>query len=82
MPLGDLTSEFLGGIARAAAHIVGQLVLEVLMRLPGYFFCRAFGHQVDPDGVASTLVGLLFWAVIALFGALGWFYLFGGNSAV
>ena len=81
MPLGDLAGEFLGGIARAAAHIVGQLVLEVLIRLPGYFICRALGRQVDPDGVASTLVGILFWAIVALFGSLGWFYLFGGNAA-
>ena len=80
MPLGDIAGELLGGILRLIAHTAGEIVLEFLIRGPGYLICRAFGHRVDPDGAASTLVGILFWAVVALVGSLAWFYLFGGNA--
>jgi len=76
MPLGEVSGELLGGIFRLIAWFAGEVVLDLLIRVPGYLICRALGHQVDPDGVAATLVGVLFWAVVGFAGSIAWFYLF------
>jgi hypothetical protein len=64
MPIGEIAAELLGG----AAHIVIELVLEILIRGPGYPICRIFRKDIDLESGWVVLAGLMFWAMVAIGG--------------
>ena len=64
MPLGEIAGEVLGGIFRLVGELFLQIVVELLIKGPGYFICRLFRKEVNPDGAAVVFVGLLFWVLI------------------
>lgn len=64
MALGEIASE----ITAALFRVLAEFVVEILVKGPGYIICRQFSSKVDADGPAVVLVGLLFWAIIALSG--------------
>lgn len=64
MPLGEIAGEIVGGLFRFLAQFFVEIVLEVLVKGPGYVICRLFSKNVDTDGFMIVIVGLLFWLVI------------------
>lgn len=70
MPLGEVAGEVVSGLARLIAHIFLDVVLEILIKGPGYVICRPFSRSVDVDGVMVFIAGLLFWLVV---GAVGYY---------
>ncbi|MBU0620556.1 MAG: hypothetical protein KJ795_01790 [Gammaproteobacteria bacterium] len=61
MPLGDIAAGLISGAARLVAHIFLEIVIEILVRGPGYLICRVFRRDIDPDGGWVVVVGLSFW---------------------
>lgn len=53
-----------------------QLVVDILLRVPGYFLVKLFtpagAPDPDPDSFLVALVGLLFWLAVCV---VGWFVL-------
>jgi hypothetical protein len=48
---------------------IGEIILEVLLKAPGYLILRVVhpGSRSDPDGCLVTIVGSVFWfAVFAI----------------
>ena len=71
MPL-ETAGAILGGALRLVAGIVGNVVLELLIKGPGYLILR-LGRQRDrddPGDAASAIAGLLFWIAVAAAAAL------------
>ena len=61
MALGEIAGELLGGVLRFVGSLLVEVLLEILIRGPGYWLCRLLKKDVSPDGVAVVLVGILFW---------------------
>lgn len=59
MPLGEVVG-----------HVLVEVVLEFLVKGPGFFICRLFKPDIDPDSGWSVVAGLLFWAVLGGMGYL------------
>lgn len=70
MPLGEIASGVLGGALRVVGDFFLEVVLEFLIRGPGYWLCKPFKKDVDPDGGLVLLVGGAFWAIVAVGGWL------------
>jgi hypothetical protein len=68
MSIGEIATELLGGAVRVAAHIAIELVLEILIRGPGYSICRIFRKDIDLESGWVVLAGLMFWAMVAIAG--------------
>jgi hypothetical protein len=66
MPIGEIAGELLGGAVRFLGSIVVELVLEVAIRGPGYFICRLFDEDVDPESSWVILAGVIFWILIGI----------------
>jgi hypothetical protein len=64
MPLGDIAVGLISGVARLVAHIFLEIVIEILVRGPGFLICRLIRKDIDPDGGWVAVVGLLFWFVL------------------
>lgn len=70
MPLGDIAGEALGGVFRFIARLLFEVVVEWLIQGAGHVILRTVRPKSEPGETASTLVGLVFWAVVIV---LGWF---------
>ena len=68
MPIGDVAGEFLGGVLRVIGNIVLEVVLEILIRGPGYLICRVFKQDINPEGGWVIVVGLAFWVFVVVSG--------------
>ena len=72
MPIDELGGHFLG----SALRIVGRVLLELLFELPvrglGYAILSRRRRRVREDDLACVVVGLLFWAAVAVLAWLGW----------
>jgi hypothetical protein len=66
MPLGDI-----------AGHFLVEVVLELLIKGPGYFIARLFKPGINPDSAWSIFFGLVFWAIL---GGLGYLAYLGAVS--
>lgn len=66
MPVGDIVGEVLSGALRFAGQLVGELVLEFLIRGPGYLLCKPFKRNLDPDSTLVVWVGLAFWITLGV----------------
>jgi hypothetical protein len=74
MPIGDAAGEFLGGVLRAIGNIVLEVVLEILIRGPGYLICRIFKKDINPEGGWVIVAGLAFWIFVAVGGLYSYTY--------
>lgn len=70
MPLDDLAGEAIGGTVRLVGRIIFEVVLEIMIRGPGYLVCRACGYKGDIDGFLPAFVGVMFWATLVIGGYL------------
>ncbi|QDT54941.1 hypothetical protein Pan44_29820 [Caulifigura coniformis] len=54
-------------LALFVVQAVGEVVAEIVIKLPGYGVMRLFGRAPveDPDGCAVLLLGMGFWGVAA-----------------
>lgn len=68
MPLGDLAGEALGGIIRFFGEIFVQVIVEILIRGPGYLICRIFDKRIDSESIWVLFVGILFWLLVGFCG--------------
>jgi hypothetical protein len=66
MPVGEIASEFLGGALRLIGNLLLEVVLEFLIRGPGYLLCKPFKKDVDPEGGLAAFVGIVFWVIVAI----------------
>ncbi|MDJ0701544.1 MAG: hypothetical protein QNJ07_16990 [Woeseiaceae bacterium] len=59
--------ELFEGLIRLGWRIFAYLIVDVLFELaikgPGYLFIRMFKANIDPDGVAVVVTGILFWVI-------------------
>lgn len=74
--LDEVGKEVLGGLFRFLGRMLLEVVLEAILRGPGYLLCRLFRKDVDPESGLVVVVGLSFW----LCAALGAWYLYGELS--
>ena len=51
-------------VGEVVGHILGEVVLELMIKGPGYFIARLFKPDAEPDGAATVVAGLLFWAAL------------------
>ncbi len=69
MPLGDIAAGLLGFIGRLLGQLVIELMLEIVIKGPGYLLARSWRRgtsPVDPDGWLVILLGILFWGLVGL----------------
>jgi hypothetical protein len=59
-----------------AVHALGEVAIQGM----GYLVCRPFKHDVKPDGLLTTVVGLTFWMVFGVLVYLAFRY--GGETAI
>ncbi|MEL7447911.1 MAG: hypothetical protein AAFN78_01810 [Pseudomonadota bacterium] len=53
------------GLFRLLGRLFVEVVVELLIKGPGYLIVRAFSKgSVDPDGWKAVIVGLLFWLLV------------------
>ena len=60
MPLGDIA----GGALRLIAQFFLEIVLEIVIRRPGYLICRLFKKDIDPEGGWVAATGIVFWVAL------------------
>ncbi|OGU19662.1 MAG: hypothetical protein A2580_01110 [Hydrogenophilales bacterium RIFOXYD1_FULL_62_11] len=72
MPIGDVAGELLGGVLRVFGNIVLDVLLEVLIRGPGYLICRIFKKDINSEGGWVIVAGMAFWVFVAV----GGFYMY------
>lgn len=55
-------------LVEAILRGIFEIVIEVLIKGPGYLILKLFGSrsQTDPDGCLVFAVGCLFWLIVAL----------------
>lgn len=68
MPIGEAVGELLGGVLRVIGNIVVDLLLEVVIRTPGYFICHFFHKEIELESGWVVAVGVAFWVSVALAG--------------
>ena len=47
-------------------NILLEVALEFLIRGPGHLLCKSFKRNVNPEGALVVLVGIAFWAIVAV----------------
>ncbi|WP_024870436.1 hypothetical protein [Pseudoxanthomonas suwonensis] len=67
-----VVAEALGGIVRFVGRILVEFFLEFIIRGTGYALLRAVRSEVKPDDTSCLVVGLVFWAVVAVGGFFAW----------
>jgi hypothetical protein len=55
-------------VLRVVGNAVLEIVLEMLIRGPGYLICRTFKRDINPEGGWVIVVGLAFWVFVAIGG--------------
>ena len=58
----------MGEIIEIIFRVIGDLVLEVALKGPGWAIQRFVlrNKHADPDGLAALFLGILFWSLIGL----------------
>ncbi len=62
--VGDLLEGVAGGILRFFGRAFTEIFLEILVRGVGYFFCRIFSKNVNPESAFVLFIGLLIWTAV------------------
>lgn len=68
MPVEELAAGLLSAVLRVIGAILSDVVLEIIIRGPGYLICRAFDKNIDADSVLVVVIGFAFWIVLAIAG--------------
>jgi len=68
MPLDELASGLLHIVGRLIGHLFIDIILELLIKGPGYLINKAFARKkdIDPDGFLVLLTGIIFWVLIGI----------------
>ena len=53
-------------VGRFFGRVVSEVIIEFLCKGGGYFICRKFNKDINPDCFTVFLVGFIFWITIAL----------------
>lgn len=66
-----MIEEVAGGVFKVVARFLGYILLEIILELllkgPGYFISKQFTkHDPDYDGVIVVFTGFMFWIVLGL----------------
>jgi len=69
MPLGDIAGGLIGGALRLIAQFFLEIILEIVIRGPGYLICRLFRKGIDPDSGWVAVAGIVFWVTL-VFGSI------------
>lgn len=65
----DVISGAVKAIGRAGFHILFDIIIEEMIKAPGYFICkRLSSSSPNPDGFLVIITGLLFWVVLGFSG--------------
>lgn len=68
MPIGAIVEGLFEFIFRIIKQILVELVLEILIKGPGYLFAKLFTFkrtkEIDPDSFRVVFLGLLFWVIV------------------
>lgn len=68
MPLGDIAVGFFEIVGRFIGQLFIEIILEVLIKGPGYIIVRMFTSpskkDIDTDGVLVLFSGVIFWVII------------------
>lgn len=64
-----MIDEILGGVFVSLGRILGQIFCEIIFELvlkgPGYIIVKALSRSdVNPDGYAVVMSGVIFWLVV------------------
>lgn len=51
-------------VGEVVGHVLVEVVLELLIKGPGFLIVRVFRPNADPDGAWSIVAGLIFWALL------------------
>jgi hypothetical protein len=77
--IGELAAAILRMFGRVFVEVVVHALSEVAIQGMGYLICRPFKHNVRPDGLLTTVVGLTFWMGIGVLVYLAWIRWENGN---
>lgn len=66
MPLGEIASDALGGVARVVGRILFEVFFEFIIQGTGYVLVRTVRPKTEPDDTVCAVVGLLFWAAVGV----------------
>jgi hypothetical protein len=55
-------------VLRVIGNIVLEVVLEFLIRGPGYLICRTFKKDINPEAGWVIVAGLAFWIFVVVSG--------------
>jgi hypothetical protein len=64
--IGELAAAILRMFGRVFVEVAVHALGEVAIQGMGYLVCRPFKHDVKPDGLLATVVGLSFWTVFGV----------------
>ncbi|WP_145985505.1 hypothetical protein [Marilutibacter maris] len=64
MPLDDIAGDMLRGALRLARYIVVDLIVELVLKAPGYVLIKLFRPRATPDDDICGLVGIIFWLLL------------------
>ena len=70
MPLDDLAAGLFEIIGRILKHIFIEIILEFVVKLPGYLILKLFNYRDiksnDSDESAYIIVGVVFWVLVGI----------------
>ncbi len=65
--IGEVAEGVFKVVARFLGYILLEIILELLLKGPGYFISKQFTkHDPDSDGVIVVFTGFMFWIVLGL----------------
>lgn len=64
MAIIEIAVEALGGIARFLGGLVADVVIELVIRGPGYLICRTLKRDIAADSAWVALAGFAFWLLL------------------
>lgn len=70
MPIEEAASTLLGGLLRLLGTVLGEIVLELMIRGPGYLLCRQIKKDISVDSGTVLLAGVAIWVAL---GTAGWY---------
>ena len=71
MPIEDLALGLLQVIGRFVVYFLVEIVIEILVKGPGYFIVKAISSpakrkEINVDGFSVLLAGIIFWGTVGI----------------
>lgn len=68
---GEVLGEVVAGILRPVLGFIFREVLlhfvwEMVVLTTGYYLCRPFNRNVEPESISAAFAGSLFWAMVGI----------------